>query len=85
VSEALYTVRVYHDGNRPGCIRIDGMQRHINDPPRIPGLPDLAAIDFAPSTATYLLRTEFEAERDMKDHEIAAVHKWLARVAGGEL
>jgi hypothetical protein len=74
MSAALYTVRVYHDGNKPGCVRIDGMHRHINDPPQIPGLPELAAIDFAPATATYLLRVKFEGQRDMADGEIAAVH-----------
>jgi hypothetical protein len=84
VSAALYTVRVYHDGNRPGCIRIDGLHRHINMPPKIPGLPWLDAIDFAPATATYLLRVEFEGQREMTDREIAAVHAWLGLVAKGE-
>lgn len=83
MSAELYTVRVYFDGSRPGCIRIDGMQRIITQAPTIPGLPELAAIDFAPATATYQLRTEHQGMREMLENEIAAVHRWLARVAEG--
>jgi hypothetical protein len=82
VSAALYAVRVFF-GASGGCVRVPGLHRHITAPPRIPGLPELHAIDFAPSTATYLLTATAHKESHMTDDQIAHVHAWLQRIAAG--
>jgi hypothetical protein len=83
VSAALYAVRVFF-GAAGGCVRVPGLHRHLIAPPRIPGLPELQKIDFAPSTATYLITASTsEKEIHMDETQIALVHAWLAQIAGG--
>lgn len=85
MSLELYRVRLYHDGARPGVVRVEGVQHRLEHCPQVPGLPALVGIDVAPETATWVITPRFGPRREMENDEIAATHKWLRAVGKGEI
>ena len=88
MSSDLYTVRVFFEGDRgivkvPGLVPgIRGIERRITKPPDIPGLPELAAIDYAPEVVAQL--APFAGpRRDMEAAEILAVREWIKLLQQG--
>jgi hypothetical protein len=77
----LYPIRVYFDGYA-GCVKTIGVYRKITTPPRIVGLPVLAAIDYAPSVVQDLTPLG-GPRREMYPDEIEAVRAFLILVLGG--
>lgn len=87
MSAELYSVRVYYDHDH-GCVKVPGVYRSINRAPRIPGLPQLAAIDYAQREADAdahcaELMAHLGTRREMTGGEVAAVQAWLATVQAG--
>ena len=82
MSTDLYTVRVFFEGER-GCVKAPGVYRAISSPPTIPGLPKLAAIDFAPEVNCAYLLPWMGERRERKEAEALAVVAWLRAVQAG--
>lgn len=88
MSSDLYPTRVFFEGERgivkaPGLVPgIKGIERRINMPPDIPGLPRLAGIDYAPDVVAQLAPFA-EPRRDMEAAEILAVRAWLKLLQQG--
>jgi len=82
MSEELYPVRVFFEGDR-GCVKCPGLYRAISRAPVIPGLPKLTSIDFAPSVYAGALQPNMGERREMSAAEIQAVVAWLLAVQAG--
>lgn len=83
MSQALYTVRVFYEGER-GCVKAPSVYRQISAPPTIPGLPKLQAIDFAPEVNCAYLLPWCGERREMYEGEALAVVAWLKAVQAGK-
>jgi hypothetical protein len=84
MSAELYAQRIYHDGCKPGIVRVDGIQRHVNECPQIPGLPRIVAIDVAPLTCTWIITPQFGPRRELESHEVKKVNQWLWAIKEGK-
>jgi hypothetical protein len=83
MSEMLYTIRLFFDPMRGGCIRVPGRTFRLTRQPLIGGLPLYASIDYAPETKTYLIHPAFAGQREMTAGEIATVTAWMQGVMQG--
>lgn len=85
MSIALYRTRIFHDGARPGVVRVDGAQFILSACPQIGGLPAMVGIDVAPETATWIITPRHGPRREMERDEVIAATKWLQQVGNGEI
>ena len=83
MSEALYPVRVYFDGQM-GCVKTPGVYRKISACPRIPGLPLIEEIDYAPFVVADLTPQNGAPRREMYAAEVEAVQAFLICVLAGK-
>lgn len=75
----LYPVRVFFEGFS-GHVKCKGVYRAIILPPSIPGLPELAAIDYAPGFFIATMLPAKGRRREMESDEIALVAAWLIKL-----
>jgi hypothetical protein len=82
MSDALFTARLYWDGKR-GVAKLHGVSVDLTGPPRLPRLPHLVEIDYAPTVRVAQWRPSAGAWADMEPADIAAAAQLLERMASG--
>lgn len=81
MSAALFTTRLYWDG-RQGIAKLHGQQVVLHQAPAVPGLPDRAQLDYAPETATRMVRGPHDHWRDMTPEEVRCCDAYLYSTCG---
>lgn len=84
MSADLYRVRVYFEPGKLGCVKVPGLYRNMTQPPVIPGLPKITAIDYAGNAYPPEITPYMDGRREMTGDEIACIEEWLQSVRGGE-
>lgn len=77
MSADLYPVRVYFEPSRRGCAKCPGVARYYLMPPKIPGLPEFEALDYAGDAFYPEIQPVDGKRREMTAREVASLVAWL--------